>query len=276
MVLPTYFPFNSVCGFGFDPISDDYKVVRLIELDICYEASSEVQVEVFSLKSGCWRVIGVGPCFGIKPYYNGYTPRFFNGSVYWVVSSYSPDEYVLRFDMSTEIFETIQLPEVLKLSESGYIQGLYIQASERMLTLIKSNYSDYESRICSTCSAWILKEDGVGKSWTKIFDFDIAKLRPRGMPMAFSFRKNGEIIMVKSNHQSYVEEENVVFSIDPVTQSEATLRNVNAKHHSFYLSTYVESMVLFKEGKGIEEQNTPLKFFPIEKRFRFRRGTCRT
>ncbi|XP_074277235.1 F-box/kelch-repeat protein At3g06240-like [Silene latifolia] len=247
--------YTSVCGFGFDPISDDYKVVRLVERDTGYGVSSQTLVEVYSLKSGCWRVIVKGPCYDIKDHRCGYTPRFINGSVYWLgkpyVASYN-ETVLLKFDMSTESFETIQLPRDLKLAEFRFTQNLYVQEIKKgILTLLKSNYDDGNN----TFSAWILKEDGIVKSWKKI-----GLLSLHGRPLAFSFRKNGEVIIVKSG-RGYTEEESEVVSIDPVTQSETTLREINADRNLFYLSTYIESMVLFKEGKGIEEQNTKLNLF---------------
>ncbi|XP_074277253.1 F-box protein CPR1-like [Silene latifolia] len=274
-------PYTSVCGFGFDPISDDYKVVRLVEQDTGYGFSSQTLVEVYSLKSECWRVIDKGPCYDIKDHSCGYTPRFINGSVYWLGKPYvAPyhETVLLKFDMSTESFETIQLPGDLKLSKSGFNRNLHLQENKGILTLMKSNYNDANN----TFSAWILKEDGVVKSWKKIFDFDIAKLPHaralrfyfdfdiaelslHGRPLAFSFRKKGEVIMVKSGRDGYPKEESEVVSIDPVTQSGTTLREINADRNLFYLSTYVESMVLFKEGKGIEEQNTKLDLFPRNK-----------
>ncbi|XP_074313287.1 F-box protein CPR1-like [Silene latifolia] len=266
IVFDTHGAYKSVCGFGFDSISDDYKVVRLVELDngidLGFGVSAEMQVEVYSLKSECWRVIGVGPGCSIKKYYGfGYTPRFINGCVYFLGLSYSGQNYenvLLKFNMCTESFEIIQVTGVLKLIESGFASDLFVLETNQVVTLIKSIYND-ASMTCS-CSAWILKEDGDVKSWTKICDIDIGKLRPHGMVMAFSFRKNGEVITVKYGQDCYGGKENVVDLIDPVTHSRTTLREISADRYSFYLSTYVESMVLFKEGKGIEEQNTPLKF----------------
>ncbi|XP_074278900.1 putative F-box protein At3g10790 [Silene latifolia] len=247
-------PYQSVCGFGFDPVSDDYKVVRVVELDNGQKASSEAQVEVYSLKSGCWRVIGGCPCYSIKHYDSGYTPRFINGSVYWLGTPYAfpnCETVLLKFDMSSESFETIQLSGVLKLSELRFTRNLYLQEIKGVLTLIKSNYKIANK----TCSAWILKEDGVVKSWTKIFDFDIAKLRPHGRhgrPLAFSFRKNGEVIMVKSGLDGDSREESGVVSIDPVTQSGTTVRVINADRHLFYLCVGPPSLITIWRGNFLE------------------------
>ncbi|KAH9624230.1 hypothetical protein KSS87_021656 [Heliosperma pusillum] len=104
-----------------------------------------------------------------------------------------------------------------------------------------------------TCYGWLMKEVGGVRSWTKMFDFDFAKLRLCGMPRAFAFRKNGEVIMVQGGGN-----ENVVVSTNLVTHGETALRELRVGRFPFYLSTYVESMVLFKEGEGIKEQTTPL------------------
>ncbi|XP_074277229.1 F-box protein CPR1-like [Silene latifolia] len=255
-VFEKYGGYESACGFGFDSISDDYKVVRVVDLGPEFQAT---QIEVYSLKSGCWRVIGVGPCYSIKLVYcGGYTSCFLNGSVHWVGSRFvSPNDenVILKFDMSTECFEIIQLPRILQETKAKFsrILDLFIHECNGMLTLIKWNYND----AIQTCSIWLMKEYGVVKSWTKTFDLDIGNLRPREMPKAFGFRKYGEVIMVNFGGAIFTLEKNLVVSIDRVTHSETTLREIIADH-SYYLSTYVESMVLFKEGIGIEDQTTQL------------------
>ncbi|KAH9608705.1 hypothetical protein KSS87_018236 [Heliosperma pusillum] len=221
---------------------------------------SETKVEVYSLKSGCWRVIGVGPCYLIKDIFYGYTPRFANGSVYWVGAPYGAPNYekvLLKFDLSAESFETILLPGVLMKNEPKFdrTMDMYIQECKGNLTLIKRNRDD------DTCSVWLMKEDGVVNSWTKMFDVNIGELGSCGMPRAFGFRNNGEVIMVEGDQNNIYADSrsnNVVISTDLVTRHETTLRETSVDCNSFYLSTYVESMVLFKEGKGIEEQTMQL------------------
>ncbi|XP_074276590.1 F-box protein CPR1-like [Silene latifolia] len=267
MVFKTHGPYQSACGFGFDSISDDYKVVRVVDLDTVHWKNPQTtrpptQVEVFSLKTGCWRVIGDGPSYLIKRHdseYRGYIPCFSNGSVYWV--GYHHKYVILKFHMSTETFEILQVPEILTENESTFTRDmdLYVEECKGNLTLIQRNYND----AIKTCNVWLMKEDGVAKSWTKMFDFDIAKLHPCAMPRAFGFRKNGEVIIVKGGHNIYSggRNENVVTSTDVVTHEDTALKEISVDCFSLYLSTYVESMVLFKEGKGIGEQTTQLDLF---------------
>ncbi|XP_074276631.1 F-box protein CPR1-like [Silene latifolia] len=255
----SYGSYESVCGFGFDSISNDYKVVRIVKLD---ETTLPTQVEVFSLKSRCWRVIGDGPSYLIKRHHCGYTPCFSNGSVYWIgYRLVGPNKNViLKFDLSTESFEIIQLPRILIENESAGVMDLYVQEYKGNLSLIKRNYDDE----ITSCTAWIMMEDGVVKSWSKMFDFDIGK---SGMPRAFGFRKNGEIMMVKGGQNIYSgnrNDQNVVVSTDLVSHGVTALRGIkgiSVDRFSFYLSTYVESMVLFKEGIGIKKQTTQLALF---------------
>ncbi|XP_074277236.1 F-box protein At4g22390-like [Silene latifolia] len=268
MVYETYGGYESASGFGFDSISDDYKVVRVVRLLDLGPKFGGTQVEVFSLKSGCWRIIGVGPSYSIKRRSSEYIPCFLNGSVYWVGSRFvcpNNENVIVKFDMSTETFEIIQLPGVVKVSESKYtpILDFYVQECKGKLALVNRNYKDE----IKSCSVWVMKEYGIVESWTKIFDFNIDNLSPCGMPRAFGFRKNGEVIMVKGVRRMYTEgEDNVLVSIDQVTHSETTFRKISADRTSFYLSTYEESMVLFKEGKGIEQQTSQLKSVPPKKR----------
>ncbi|KAM7468889.1 hypothetical protein LguiA_007072 [Lonicera macranthoides] len=72
-------------GFGIDPISNDYKIVRLtntyIFLDGVLELLTPLEVELFELSTGTWRNINVGDYPYVISRVN--QPALFSGVVHW-------------------------------------------------------------------------------------------------------------------------------------------------------------------------------------------------
>jgi F-box interacting protein len=106
MDIPTS-TFTSNFGFGFDPKTNDYKVIRILNFDF-----QQCKVEVYSLGTNSWRVIDSSP----DPSLFIKLPRFpscLNGVHYWWahVDDYCHDDGQLRhlisFDMSNEVFQEL-------------------------------------------------------------------------------------------------------------------------------------------------------------------------
>ncbi|KAJ9558528.1 hypothetical protein OSB04_013142 [Centaurea solstitialis] len=107
-LIPPIFP-NSywydlflVLGFGYDTVSDDYKVVRVAMM----YSSSPLDLTVVTFPDDL-------RCFFILP---NQSQVFFNGFVHWIASDPIPDvSYysIMTFDMSTKCFGEIELPKDL-------------------------------------------------------------------------------------------------------------------------------------------------------------------
>ncbi|KAE8700077.1 Detected protein of unknown function [Hibiscus syriacus] len=103
-----YTAFGLCFGFGYDPQTDDYKIVRFVVnyvVDDGYEDST--QVELYSLKSDSMTEIVVpyeGPYGGVV--FNTYVNEFY----YWQALGDS-GELVLAFDMADEKFSTLPMTE---------------------------------------------------------------------------------------------------------------------------------------------------------------------
>ncbi|XP_023750115.1 putative F-box protein At3g16210 [Lactuca sativa] len=93
-------------GFGFDPISDDYKIVWIsCEKDTSF---------VYAVKTGTWCEIA-----SPKPEFTSvlYEAFLFNGVLHWEVTRDNiksqdiyPPSYILTFNLSTHVFGMIPLP----------------------------------------------------------------------------------------------------------------------------------------------------------------------
>ncbi|GKB34040.1 F-box/kelch-repeat protein-like protein [Tanacetum coccineum] len=93
-------------GFGFDPITDDYKIVGL-----CVHTSF-----VYSIKTNSWSEIQV-PTTSRFSQVNTYG-CFADGTLHWVVqceTSNVSHYYILTFNLSTHVFGMISLPKPNRL-----------------------------------------------------------------------------------------------------------------------------------------------------------------
>ncbi|KAL6563979.1 hypothetical protein OROHE_005219 [Orobanche hederae] len=97
----------SSCGLGYDPKSDDYKVIR--------EHEDSSTAEVFSFKRGSWKTI-TGPGYDVdtESWFGVYLEA--EGRCYWVARPWMDkgdvklDEYIISFDFSDETFSRMPLP----------------------------------------------------------------------------------------------------------------------------------------------------------------------
>ncbi|KAM7462427.1 hypothetical protein LguiA_030548 [Lonicera macranthoides] len=83
-------------GFGYDASLDDYKMVRICEID------SKYRVDMYSLKANSWKIIGNLP--DLTEILNHPQPGFcLNGSIYWM-----GNHNFVCFDLKNEKFREVQ------------------------------------------------------------------------------------------------------------------------------------------------------------------------
>ncbi|XP_059292167.1 F-box protein CPR1-like [Lycium ferocissimum] len=161
-------------GFGFDSVVNDYKVIRISEFlkddRYGYIQVEEENVEIYELGIDCWReldhvdqqlpVIHWLPCSQI----------FYKGIFHWIAHT-----VILCFDMSTEIFYTMRMPDTSHNFRIEPHRSLVIL--NESLTLIC--YPSVVPVIDPTedlIEIWIMKDYDVYESWIK-------KYTIRGLPI---------------------------------------------------------------------------------------------
>lgn len=134
-------------GFGYDPLSDDYKAVVIVHIgsdEYNFDFLSCTLVEVYSLKMGSWRSIGIDLVSG--EWHLGKSV-YANGAVHWMAGRYRGENFlgsklhdfshVISFDLGTEVFSYRDLPKTdvdeaygcplkLPLSIHGSLAVLYL------------------------------------------------------------------------------------------------------------------------------------------------------
>ncbi|GLT78066.1 hypothetical protein SLA2020_496130 [Shorea laevis] len=206
--------FNQSFGFGYDPMTDDYKLVRLVFPDTDYVGFESVPslVEIYTLRTSIWRSITApGPHYLIR-YWS--SPVFVSGALHW--SANTPPRQgafrnvIVSFNMKDEAFGEVGMPKSL--------QGLVgwkitVALLDGLLALVHRNVDGYEA----SHDVWVMKEYGVAESWTKLFDVRIGAL-----DRVIGFTKSGEVLLQKAEY------------VDPFCDD----------REDIYLGSYVESLVL--------------------------------
>ncbi|KAL6573348.1 hypothetical protein OROHE_001807 [Orobanche hederae] len=168
-------------GLGYDPETDDYKVVRI--------SFGGGTADVYSLKSDSWKVIP-GPGNGEMSSKCGI---YLEGRSYWRRFELTPDEtdiddFILAFDFSRETFSRIPFPPSLNAPVSPLPErpGIDLDIKLRIFDCngflgavgFKMIY-DYKPRDAKHFELWVYK----GGSWERFFSvilFDV------GVPLGVS------------------------------------------------------------------------------------------
>ncbi|CAN0922547.1 F-box protein CPR1 [Linum grandiflorum] len=163
-------------GFGFDPETKDYKVVRVLEFDERYTDDDEecdpselyhgplplVLTEVYSLKNDSWRTLNVSNdriyiANGAR-YLHHQWDQSRNEKCYWFLSYHGVCDLV-SFDMSTEVFECVPVSPPQSPGLRDFAISRFMLKGMVMVTFYGEHYNE----------TWGMLKYGVAESWTKLF-----------------------------------------------------------------------------------------------------------
>ncbi|KAL8096468.1 F-box protein CPR1-like [Apium graveolens] len=180
---PLDFGRGSYCGFGYDAVNDDYKVLRILRPDD--KNFSGYKVTVYSLKNNSWRRLqDLSSYFGLV----GPWGMFVGGAVHWITvkpwgSEICPS--ILAFDVGAENYKELQMPRNI-----GEEMSLGIFAESLCIT---------EFHLDIHINVWVMKDYGVGNSWYKLFSLEQQKVSRSGIslsPLAYSKNQKDVLTIV--------------------------------------------------------------------------------
>ncbi|KAK8506330.1 hypothetical protein V6N13_016450 [Hibiscus sabdariffa] len=184
-----------VYGLGHDPISDDYKLVQMVQLYDEEDNDSFVsEVKVYSLRTNSWRRIKDFP-FYLK--YRRAYGVLANNALHWVVSKRPESDtrsFVVAFDLGTEEYRVVELPDC---SDQGF--HMNVRSMGGSLCLI-SNYWKVH-----VVDIWVMKEYGVKESWIKLVSVDQSKFTsPFEFVLPLAFSQNGDRVLWNIDDNKFV------------------------------------------------------------------------
>jgi F-box interacting protein len=168
-------------GFGFDSVSNDFKVVALVDED----GDGFLEADMYSLKSGCWRPLDMSVSFelhlvsqsaALDEIFLWYDDE---GGEYM-------DYRIVAFDFSEEEFVTMTFPDTSFFGNH--------EEDRRTLTKLKGSVAMVlfpEEEEYMHLDIWVMLEFGVSESWTRLLSIDL----PSHLERPLGFWKNGELFM---------------------------------------------------------------------------------
>ncbi|KAK4712525.1 hypothetical protein R3W88_007038 [Solanum pinnatisectum] len=157
ILLPSHwdkFFHGYIHGMGYDPTSDDYKVIHIPE------ENEEAPTEILSLKSGSWRKIYGGDCSLQSG--NMECLTLLRGSFHWLTYSVDSMFSLISFNISNEVFGGLPLSKEMPLLYDMIEQGGTVLGG-----MLSVNFLYEEDT--TIFDLWVMKEYGMEESWTKLF-----------------------------------------------------------------------------------------------------------
>ncbi|KAH6763992.1 hypothetical protein C2S51_015241 [Perilla frutescens var. frutescens] len=171
-------PNDFVFGLGYDPVGDDYKILKIPRADAMHHP--HYRAELYSLRSDSWKNIknfstdiDVGSKRGV----------FVSGKLHWMSSSRAAIN-IISFNLSTEKFGEVAQPNYSLINRDAVVEEVSVLRGMLCLGLREGIWFDI----------WVMEEYGVAKSWTKKFGFNSISGSPFHDPWPLYFSENGEII----------------------------------------------------------------------------------
>ncbi|PWA46849.1 F-box domain-containing protein [Artemisia annua] len=172
-------PIDILYRFGFDPQTDDYKVVKLIcrlkqppyihpdlaFVTILYVVKDWLPVEVYSMRKGSWEQVTQKVPSHVGRIYDDeeVCGDGHDGHVHWVceLAEMGDQHTILAFDLGLQTFSEISIPAdqndiVFRSFVLGVLGG-------KLCVMFKVANGD--------CEVWVLDEYGVAESWVKHHQF---------------------------------------------------------------------------------------------------------
>ncbi|KAM7497928.1 hypothetical protein LguiA_022342 [Lonicera macranthoides] len=223
-------------GFGFNPLTNDYNVVRVAYLK---EVETEV-AELFELSTSSWRNVSasIDISYMIKPWS---TQAVLNGVVHWVgLTRKDVHDVIVSFDFKSKTFGVMRVPH---RAEMDVNLRLCVAVFGESLSLIDERIYMNETY----CNIWVMKEYGVEHTWTRQLKIDTTPVpHPRRsfdcLRVLYGFTNNGDVLLAENSDSGDL------VSYDPKSRNVKKL-GIRGCGLSFYFSTYMESLVLIN-GKN--------------------------
>lgn len=244
---PTEFPRSfymgetSICGFGYDHVNDDYKVVKIAH---CLFRFCGFMVMVYSLKNNSWKRIQNVPSnvnFLLK------WAVFATGALYWSASKNQGNglETIVGFDLELEQFKEVPYPGVDKK---------FVNVNTRIMVPVGESLCIFDNYPNYSIDVWLMNKNGSENPWYKAFtvkqpsplDFEFLR------PLAFSKSQTVVLLQVGNTKLMW-------YDLEKKTFKNVRIRGIPM---NFYAYHYTESLLQLADDQPLQE---PLQDKPLQK-----------
>lgn len=229
-------------GYDCKSSGKQYKILRVDREDVPLIN----EYEIYDFTSNSWRTLGVATDWFLALYRRGISVK---GNTYWVATqALSPhNDFLLSFDFSTEMFQSLSLPHPFPHS----ISALSV-VRENKLCLFGTSCIYYVTRRLhvSEITCWVTNSLGSVMSWS---EFLTAKVHNEVNLNGYSFLADEQNKIVVYCNQStennkivHIVRGNTDINVDPLDRNST----IKPSSSSPLLLSYVPSLVQIKQGKS--------------------------
>ncbi|XP_074349890.1 F-box protein CPR1-like isoform X2 [Apium graveolens] len=213
-----------LCGFGYDAVNDDYKVLRILPPDRLDLAGSKVVV--YSLKNNSWRQLqNISYHFLLVRNWG----IFLSGALHLITVKTLGSESclsILAFDLSIENYREVPMPDVRHKKPSKFNLCMF---AESLCVLMLYPYNSVD--------VWLMNNYGVGNSWCKVFSLEHPQLVCSSIsvrPVAYSKCRSDVLVEV-------VDKKVMWYNLERKTIRTPNIANMPDVFHD--VEVYTESLV---------------------------------
>lgn len=227
----------SVFGFGYDSVTDDYKVLRMIQ---CYGANHKLtgDARVYSFKHNTWNQLNVDDHVDYFRYrMNDFNVVIVNEVLHYVIN----DVQCAAFDFRTESFSLVECPDYGDNYPPGR-KTICLGNLDEHLSIAINHNSDELGR--GSSHVWIMNEYGKRESWTELCRINKQERLTRftGLyvrPLAWSCDRKSVLCLVDNELCWYI--------VDYKRVARAKVKGLGEE--DFDARIFVESLVMLDENK---------------------------
>ncbi|KAL8107588.1 hypothetical protein AgCh_024123 [Apium graveolens] len=230
---------SSMCGFGYDEVNDDYKVLKIAE---CYSRFRGIVAIVYSLKTNAWTRIQNVPevCFTSN------RGIFASGSLHWTAmrSPTNCKDLIVGFDLELQQFKEVPFPPIKSLPAFPDFNIRCLLDVGGCLC-ITDNYPSH-------LDVWIMKIYEDKNTWYKALS--VKQRKTLG-----SFTSFHPIALSKSRSDVLLEvdtEKLVWYDLDKNKVRKVRMRGIPVECNSF---VYTESLLKLTMDKPLQHKPTEQK-----------------
>jgi F-box interacting protein len=165
-------------GFGFQPKTNEYKVIRIWDRDVRRGNGwvfDRLVLEINTLGTPSWRNAEVDPQLSIGSDLSICYPTCVNGAIHWIRFK-DHEKSILCFCFENERLQSFPSPPLFQNHNNGFRHNHLVHMGELGGLLYICDTSFFHD-----VAMWVMNEYGIGESWTKVYNINTL-VSPLGRP----------------------------------------------------------------------------------------------